>query len=113
MCRDWLASADIPDDPEIETDLTGPEYLFSSKNQIQLESKDDMKRRGLASPNCGDTLAMSFHAHPLGMTKEEIDHERIAGTEDAQDRALLQYKLTMQREAARRRAEERRPAHWE
>lgn len=36
---------------ELEVDLTGPEYGFSSKNQIQLERKEDMKRRGLASPD--------------------------------------------------------------
>lgn len=59
--RDWLvAGAEIPDDPELETDLTAPEYGFSNKQQIQLEKKDDMKRRGLSSPDCGDMLAMTF-----------------------------------------------------
>jgi hypothetical protein len=59
--RDWIhAGAELPDDPELETDLTGPEYYFSNKNQIQLEKKDDMKSRGLSSPDCGDCLAMTF-----------------------------------------------------
>lgn len=59
--REWLmAGAEIPDDPELEADLTGPEYGFSSKQQIQLERKEDMKKRGLASPDCGDMLAMTF-----------------------------------------------------
>lgn len=59
--RDWLMSgAQIPDDPELATDLTGPEYGFSSKQQIQLERKEDMKKRQLASPDCGDMLAMTF-----------------------------------------------------
>ena len=59
--RDWLQSeAEIPDDPELESDLTGPEYGFSAKQQIQLERKEDMKKRGLASPDCGDCLAMTF-----------------------------------------------------
>jgi len=59
--RDWLgAGAEIPDDPELATDLTSPEYGFSNKQQIQLERKDDMKKRGLSSPDCGDMLAMSF-----------------------------------------------------
>src|ERR1035438_8591618 len=61
MMRDWLASgAEIPDDPELASDLTGPEYFFSSKSQIQLESKEDMKSRGLASPDAADMLAMTF-----------------------------------------------------
>jgi hypothetical protein len=59
--RDWLmAGAEIPDDPELETDLTSPEYGFSAKQQIQLERKEYMKKRGLASPDCGDMLAMTF-----------------------------------------------------
>lgn len=61
LMRDWLLSeAEIPDDPELESDLTGPEYGFSSKQQIQLERKEDMKKRGLSSPDCGDMLAMTF-----------------------------------------------------
>jgi len=59
--REWLkAEAEIPDDPELEADLTSPEYGFSNKQQIQLERKEDMKSRGLASPDCGDMLAMTF-----------------------------------------------------
>ena len=61
MMRDWLKEgAEIPDDPELEADLTGPEYLFSRKGQIQLEKKENMKSRGLSSPDCGDCLAMTF-----------------------------------------------------
>jgi hypothetical protein len=111
--RDWLATADIEDDPELESDLTGPEYYFSAKNQIQLEKKEDMKKRGLSSPDLGDTLAMSFSAVTLGKTQEETDREKLEATSSASERSLLQYKLTMERDSRLRRAEERRPAHWE
>src|SRR5262249_52538949 len=61
LMGEWLAAgAEIPDDPEIEIDLTGPQYGYSNKSQIQLERKEDMKARGLASPDLGDTLAMTF-----------------------------------------------------
>ena len=61
MCRDWLkAGAEIPDDPELDADLTGPEYGYNDKSQIQLERKEDMKKRGLSSPDSGDMLAMTF-----------------------------------------------------
>lgn len=61
LMSDWLkACAQIPDDPELEVDLTGPQYGFSNKQQIQLEKKEDQKRRGLASPDLGDCLAMTF-----------------------------------------------------
>ena len=58
---EWLKSgAEIPDDPEFEVDLCGVQYGYSSKQQIQLEKNEDMKRRGMASPDLGDALAMSF-----------------------------------------------------
>ena len=44
----------------MEVDLTGPQDGYSSKLQIQLERKEDQKARGLASPDLGDTLAMTF-----------------------------------------------------
>lgn len=59
--RDWLNDgAQIPDDPELDTELTGVEYGYSPKGQIQLEKKDDMKKRGLSSPDHADMLAMTF-----------------------------------------------------
>jgi hypothetical protein len=69
--RQWLMDgAEIPDDPEIETDLTAPEYGFSNKNQLQLERKEDMKARGLSSPDIGDCLAMSFAVKVMPKPKE-------------------------------------------
>jgi hypothetical protein len=57
----WLKEgAEIPDDAELEVDLTGPQYGYSAKQQIQLEKKDDMRARGMASPDLGDALAMTF-----------------------------------------------------
>ena len=61
--RDWLAGATIDNDPELIADLTGVEYgyvLRDGRDAIQLERKEDMKRRGLASPDNGDALALTF-----------------------------------------------------
>jgi len=62
MMRDWLkAGAEIPDDAELAEELAGVEYGFASKSDaIQLEKKEDMKARGMASPDLGDALAMTF-----------------------------------------------------
>jgi hypothetical protein len=60
MMREWMPNGDIPDDPELAADLTGPLYDYNADGQIVLESKDDMKERGLSSPDCGDMLAMTF-----------------------------------------------------
>jgi len=79
VMADWLkAGAEIPDDPELEIDLTGPQYGYSNKSQIQLEKKEDMKRRGLASPDLGDTLAMTFAVRPSTrrfQKREEFDYD--------------------------------------
>jgi len=65
LMRAWLAGGAIPDDPELKADLTGVEYGFDADNAILLERKEDMKKRGLASPDCGDALALTFAAPVL------------------------------------------------
>lgn len=61
LMRDWLKDgASIPDDNELRDDLVGPEYMFDAKMRTQLERKEDMKKRGLASPDSGDALAVTF-----------------------------------------------------
>ncbi len=63
--RDWLGNgAAIPKDTELYDDLIGPEYGFTTKEQFQLESKEDMKNRDLQSPDCADALAITF-AYPV------------------------------------------------
>lgn len=62
--REWLATGCIDDDRELHDDLIGPEYGFDSQNRLQLERKDDMAKRGLASPDNGDALSLTF-AEPV------------------------------------------------
>lgn len=57
------AGVELPRDVELDADLTGPEYFFthrSGHDVIQLESKKDMKRRGLSSPDAADAFAMVY-----------------------------------------------------
>ncbi len=56
--RDFSLSID--DHPRLESDLTGPGYELDSKVPIQLESKDEMKKRGVDSPDDADALALTF-----------------------------------------------------
>ena len=59
--RTWLENTGaIPEDPDLETDLEGPQSYHDKKDRLLLESKEDMKGRGLASPDRGDALAMTF-----------------------------------------------------
>lgn len=59
--RDWLPGGCIDGDQDLQDDLAGPEYKFlGGSDRMVLESKDEMKARGLASPDDGDALAVTF-----------------------------------------------------
>lgn len=76
--RDWLPGGAIDDSADLEQDLTGIEYgyvLRDGKDAIILEKKEDMKDRGLASPNHGDALALTF-AYPV----QPSDHRGVLKT---------------------------------
>ncbi len=63
--KKWLKDGGaIPDDPVLHEDLISPETVGRTDGKIQLESKQDMKKRGLKSPGRADALALSF-AFPL------------------------------------------------
>lgn len=59
--KKWLIEeGQLEDDQQLIDDLTGPEAFMNTRGKLQLESKDDMKRRGLPSPNKADALALTF-----------------------------------------------------
>ena len=62
--RDWLKTAAISRDRQLKADLIGPMRKFNSSGAIVLESKKEMKARGLASPDAADALAVTF-AYPV------------------------------------------------
>ena len=70
--REWLKTANLPPDRALKADLTGPIYKPDSKGSIFLESKKDMKARGLASPDAADALAVTF-AFPVAHRDAHID----------------------------------------
>jgi hypothetical protein len=58
--RQWLKTASIPSDRILKTDLISPVMKPDSKGTIFLESKKDMKARGLASPDAADAICVTF-----------------------------------------------------
>jgi hypothetical protein len=86
--RSWLATGAIPDDDNLEADLTGPEYGYGADQvSIQLESKKDMKARGMPSPDDGDALALTF-AEPIMPVENSFYYNPVAefGTPKPYDR---------------------------
>jgi phage terminase large subunit len=57
--RDWLRDA-ILEKHEGFYQLAHPKYKITSNGKMQLESKEDMKKRGVKSPDVGDALALTL-----------------------------------------------------
>jgi hypothetical protein len=65
LMKEWLGNgADIPDDPELAEQLTGPNYDYTKGKRrpgsLFIEHKDNMRSRGIASPDIADCLALTF-----------------------------------------------------
>lgn len=73
--REWLRSASIPNDRFLKSDLISPMMKPDSKGAIYLESKKDMKARGLASPDAADAIALTF-AFPVA-SREYAANKRV------------------------------------
>lgn len=76
LMRDALKERiELPKDSALREDLIGPEYGFTPTQQLFLEKKDDMKRRGLASPDKGDALAMTWAVNPKAKRVKKSNEE--------------------------------------
>jgi len=73
--KEWLKDASIPKDRYLKSDLIGPMMKPDSKGTIFLESKKDMKSRGLASPDAADAIAVTF-AFPVARREQRVDNTR-------------------------------------
>jgi hypothetical protein len=65
--REWLKHGSIPDDQDLRSELESVQYgyvLLDGRDAIQLEKKQDMKKRGAPSPDISDALALTF-AYPV------------------------------------------------
>ena len=56
--KEWIKTGDLPDDDFYE--LANIKYKFNSTGKLQIESKEDMKKRGLESPDIADALMLTF-----------------------------------------------------
>lgn len=60
--KEWLeGDVELPNVPELNDDLTTVKRKPSgTNNKLRLETKDEMRRRGVKSPDIGDGLALTF-----------------------------------------------------
>ena len=81
--KDWLKTASVPADRQLKADLTGPMRKTNSAGAILLESKKEMKSRGLASPDAADALCVTFafpiaHRDYNAKTERRVSYDRGA-----------------------------------
>lgn len=62
--KEWMETGALPDDRDLEAQLTSIEYGYTLKEQVQLERKEIMKSRGLASPDEAEAIALTL-AQPV------------------------------------------------
>jgi hypothetical protein len=62
--REWLNQdmpVQIPDSDELQTDLTVIGYKYDSSDRLQIESTEDLKKRGCLSPDTAVALTLTFY----------------------------------------------------
>lgn len=77
--KEWLKTADLPagqHEGTLYEDLIGPQFQYDINMKMRLERKEDMKKRGLASPDHGDALALTF-AYPVPTKRDAYRQEDL------------------------------------
>jgi len=67
-------SVELPNDERLITQLTQRKFRMTSKGKIALERKEDMKKRGLDSPDRADAVVLSF------VTERKMQYTNIRPT---------------------------------
>ena len=84
--RDWLAQempVQIPDNDELHGDLCSMGFKYTSNGLLQIEGKDQLKARGMPSPDTADALMLTFFAGSIGHSNanqvSRIHHHHAKG----------------------------------
>tara|TARA_R110000765_G_scaffold23942_1_gene60146 strand:+ start:36 stop:1454 length:1419 start_codon:yes stop_codon:yes gene_type:complete len=68
-CREWFETKEvhIPDDQQLIAELAAPRFTFTSSGKIKIESKDEMRKRGVGfgSPDLADAFCLSFASNAV------------------------------------------------
>ena len=65
-----------PADDQLAAQLGSIKYKYTARGQVQIESKDDMRKRGLPSPDRADAVMLTAAASvPSGVLEDEEDDD--------------------------------------
>ena len=73
--------SDLPPDvlDDLSAQLSQIKFKYSARNQLQIEKKEDMKKRGLVSPDKADALAIAFGRLKHSVSYGWVDPAEFAG----------------------------------
>lgn len=90
--KEWLEGEEpvaIPDLDVLQADITGPGLKPTLTNDIQLESKEDMRKRGVRSPDLGDAVALTFASATIIKNYTEKKKRKPYGNPDGHERSTV------------------------
>jgi hypothetical protein len=71
--KQWLVEGGcLAEDLELRQDLSGPMFDHTLKQQLFIESKKDMRRRGLASPDDAEAIMLTFARKVMRKDRDRI-----------------------------------------
>lgn len=73
--KEWLediAGVSIPDSDALQADACGPQYKYNSNQYLLIEAKEEMRKRGIRSPDEWDAVVLTFAA-PVAMRAKRSD----------------------------------------
>jgi hypothetical protein len=99
--KEWLedpAGVQVPDSDTLHADACGPSYRYDSHTRLVLERKEDMRRRGVPSPDEWDAVALTF-AEPVGPAnfRRRIEYPRWGLREGIPDFAARKRRVRSER----------------
>lgn len=80
--NDIEAAIELPDNANLIKELSTRKFKMTSNGKIRLESKEDMKKRNVGSPDIADALTLAFYepvVHKPVNVKKTIDKFRKLG----------------------------------
>lgn len=78
--REWYARRDVtmPNDDGLIAELTLPSYRVLSNGKLQVESKDEMKSRGVISPDLADAFCLTFAKGLPNLSRKPLNYPKRA-----------------------------------
>ncbi len=77
--REWFTqrACCIPNDENLIAELTMPKYFYTHNGKLRVTSKDDMKSKGMPSPDLADAFCLTFALIGDNIHDVDIDYPNI------------------------------------